>query len=40
MAVSLLGLIFSDREDTSTERFFDQPKSERAAQFLSRILQH
>jgi glutamate/aspartate transport system ATP-binding protein len=27
-------------EDTPTERFFDQPKSERAAQFLSRILQH
>jgi len=27
-------------EDTRTEMFFDQPKSERAAQFLSRILQH
>jgi glutamate/aspartate transport system ATP-binding protein len=27
-------------EDTRTATFFDQPKSERAAQFLSRILQH
>ena len=37
-------IVFMDQgtivEDTRTETFFDRPESERAAQFLSRILHH
>jgi glutamate/aspartate transport system ATP-binding protein len=37
-------VIFMDRgeivEDAATEEFFGQPRSERAQQFLSKILQH